>query len=131
MSDRTVQKTVTFKYPFTLAGYKPALPAGTYKIEIDEERINNLSFQAFLRTQVTLLLPEGLTLPGVTENLNFPPHELWAALERDRRACQNARNNSLRATRKAALERIAIECAENEGMPPRDIRGYQSVNWIG
>lgn len=118
MNERTVEKTVTFQYPFVLAGYTPAFPPGTYKIEIDEERIDSLSFQAFLRTRVTFFVPEYLTRPGEAESLNFPPQELWAALDRDRNACQKARIVSLRATRKAALDRIAIERAENEGMRP-------------
>lgn len=118
MTGRTIQKTLHFFYPFVLPGYVPKLPAGRYRVDINEEPISGLSFQAFLRKQVTLYLPPGLPPPGTSESLSFAPQELWHALAKDRNTHRAAKVRRLRQARRRALDQVALERAENEGMLP-------------
>ncbi|WP_286828833.1 MULTISPECIES: hypothetical protein [Kordiimonas] len=118
MTRRTIQQTVHFIYPFVLPGYGPKLPAGSYRVDIDEEPISGLSFQAFLRKQVTLYLPPSLSPRGSSESLSFAPQELWHALAKDRNTRRAAKVRRLRQARRKALDQVALERAENEGMLP-------------
>ena len=46
MTTRTTETTVTFRR-FHAGGARGAQPAGTYRVETDEERLEGLSFDAF------------------------------------------------------------------------------------
>ncbi len=82
MTSRTTTSTVTFAYPFILAGYSDELPAGDYKIFVDEDLVENLSFAAYRRTATHLRI-EGQTGAGRTEMRPIDPENLEAALWRD------------------------------------------------
>ena len=77
---RTTQMTVTFKAPFVLTGCDAEQPAGTYRIETDEERLEGMSFPAYRRVQTLIHLH---SRTGVTQIIKINPDDLDAALQRD------------------------------------------------
>ena len=85
MTTRTTETTVTFRRPFTLAALDGAQPAGTYRIETDEERLEGLSFDAFQRVATMLHLPAMSATGGRRQVITVDPAELAAALEADSR----------------------------------------------
>jgi len=83
MATRTTHATVTFRRPFTLSSLDGPQPAGTYRLETDEEQIEGLSFNAFRRTSVMLHLPANAA-PGVTRQVvPVDPQEFADALLAD------------------------------------------------
>jgi len=80
---RTRRETVTFERPFSLRGVGRTVPPGTYVVDIDEELLEGLSFDAYRRCATTIFLP---TQPGggSGELFEIDPAELAAALKRDR-----------------------------------------------
>jgi hypothetical protein len=57
MSERVARESVTFAEPFFVAGLGRRQPAGTYDIEIIEELIEGLSFQAYRVVSTSIVLP--------------------------------------------------------------------------
>lgn len=83
MSTRTTETTVTFRRSFTLLALEGVLPAGTYRLVVEEEQISDLSFIAFRRTATLLHLPAD-PAPGVTcQVVSVSPDELAEALAAD------------------------------------------------
>jgi len=83
MSTRTTNSAVTFRRPFSLSSVDGVQPAGTYRLEIEEERIEGLSFNAFRRTATTLFLPAD-PAPGATRfTVQVDARELEEALALD------------------------------------------------
>ena len=76
MSVRTRRKLMTFAQPFLLRAIDSLLPAGTYKMDIDEELIDGLSFLAYRRTATWLHLPSITTMSGTSEMILVQPSEL-------------------------------------------------------
>ncbi len=79
MTLRTSCTTVTFTRPFLLKGIDAEQPAGTYRIETEEEALEGLSFLAYRRVSTTIFLP---TLPGSAVSgrvVTIDPLELEAA----------------------------------------------------
>lgn len=86
MTTRTLETTETFSRAFALSEVDCPLPAGTYRIDVDEEEIPGLSFLAFRRTATTLHC-RALSAPGGrSEMFRINPDALAAVLEADRRA---------------------------------------------
>lgn len=83
MTIRTSEKTVTFKFPFTLRELGEAQPAGVYSVETDEERLEGTSFPAYRRVATRIRLHESPDHPGVVQIPRIDPKELEAALQRD------------------------------------------------
>ena len=83
MTTRTTETTVTFRRPFTLAALDGAQPAGTYRVETDEELLSGLSFDAFQRVATMLHLPAMSAPGGRRQVITVDPAELSAALEAD------------------------------------------------
>lgn len=79
MATRTESKDVVFVRPFILDGMDAVQPAGTYRVETDEERIDALSFPAWRRVRTSILIGE----PGTTQYLPIDPEQLHEALMRD------------------------------------------------
>lgn len=85
MTDRNTEVMVTFKHPFTLTSVGDTLPAGSYRIETEEQEIPGLSFVAFRRTATLLHVP-AISMPSSQHRLiRIDPGELEAALEADSR----------------------------------------------
>ncbi len=85
MTTRTTESTVTFRRPFTLAAIDGVQPAGTYRIETDEERLEGLSFDAFQRVATMMHLPAMSAPNGRRQVITIDPTELSTALEADGR----------------------------------------------
>ncbi len=85
MSIRSSSSTVTFAGPFVLSGYPDSLPAGEYKVIIEEEHLQGVSFEAFRRTATYLMVG---VRTGVMEMRLITEHDLKLALNRDRPANQ-------------------------------------------
>lgn len=79
METRTTHSTVTFGRPFRLAGMEDAAPAGVYKLDVEEEKLDTMSFESWRRTAVTLQVARA----GVTEYVALNPDDLREALRRD------------------------------------------------
>jgi hypothetical protein len=54
-------------------------PAGRYKVDLEEERLDSLTVEAWRQTAVTLQI----TSAGATDYLNVDPRDLHDALLRD------------------------------------------------
>ncbi len=83
MTTRGRETTATFSKAFALSEVDRPLPAGTYRIVVDEEDILGLSFVAFRRTATMLYLPALSAPSGVNEMFLVNPDELAEALEVD------------------------------------------------
>ena len=79
METRTIQSTVTFGRPFQLAGMDRIAPAGVYRLDVEEQKLDTLTFESWRRTAVILQV----TRAGMTEYVALAPQEFRDALERD------------------------------------------------
>lgn len=84
MTTRLTRELMTFLHPFYLDEIEDDLPAGTYEIEIEQERIDGASFYAYRRTS-TVLVVRPTSSNGLSRNryINTAPASLKAALDRD------------------------------------------------
>ena len=104
-----------------MRGFDGVLPAGTYDVETDEERLESISFPAYRRILTLIHLHPKL---GLTQSLEIDPNELDAALMRDQAAeeitvCRDAGQKTLNGTAEPhgdGADRQAIERGEDEGM---------------
>ena len=78
MSTRTSTSSVVFTHPFTLPGLGRFYPAGSYRLDADEEQLD-VSFEAWHRIATTIFLAEG---PSRMAWL-VTPADLAAALDAD------------------------------------------------
>jgi hypothetical protein len=83
MRDRSSENSVRFRGAFTLKGVDRPLPAGVYRIVTDEAALDGISFLAYQRVSTSIVVPIG---EGSEEITPIEPHELEAALQRDRLA---------------------------------------------
>jgi len=83
MTIRTTETSVTFRRPFRLRGVGRELPAGAYRVETDEELLQNTSFLAYQRVATMLHLPPTASSPIFASILKVDGNELEAALLRD------------------------------------------------
>ncbi|WP_411033664.1 hypothetical protein [Shinella sp. BYT-45] len=83
MADRTTETTITFAHPFSLSSLVTPLEAGTYRLVVDEELIEGLSFPAYRRTGTHLEIPAISVLTGKRQFLQVTRAEIEAALSRD------------------------------------------------
>ena len=83
MTTRSRETTLTFSKAFALSDVDSPLPAGTYRVVVDEEDITGLSFLAFRRVATMLQVPALSAPGGTTEMFLVNPDELAAALEAD------------------------------------------------
>lgn len=80
MMTRTSHSTVSFQRPFRLEGMDAAAPAGSYKVDLEEERLDTLTTEVWRQTAVILQIATA----GVTEYLTVDPQALRDAILRDR-----------------------------------------------
>lgn len=79
METRTTHSVVTFSRPFRLAGMDGLALAGSYHVDMEEEKLDTLSFESWRQTAAILEVPRA----GVTEYLPVDPQDLREALARD------------------------------------------------
>jgi hypothetical protein len=83
MSMRSIERTLTFRQPFSLSAVDGPLPAGQYRVVTEEEPLEGLSFAAWQRVRTLLFLPAN-SLPGKARQVvPIDPKELDAALAAD------------------------------------------------
>jgi hypothetical protein len=56
-----------------------AAPAGSYKVDLEEERLDTLTVESWRQTALVLQI----TTAGITEHITVDPQELRDALSRD------------------------------------------------
>lgn len=121
MITHTTCSHVQFQRSFKVNGYRKSLPPGRYKVEMEEEWIEGLSFKALRRMQLRLYLPVDPKHPGTSETLVMEnPQDLYVALANDKKAANEAAHKEVRALfkgiRATDFDLRARETAENEGM---------------
>lgn len=85
MSESRIESTVTFHHPVMLRDFETPQPAGTYRLVIDMEELQGLSFTAMRRTGVRLYLPD-LSIPGLpTSVVTMTQRDLDALIANDAR----------------------------------------------
>lgn len=84
MEFRTRQTTVHFNATFKLPGLDMVQPAGDYRVDHDEEQIENVSRQAWRRIDTIIHLPAINEKGSKRQMLSISPSDLDAAIERDR-----------------------------------------------
>lgn len=80
MDSRIRSQRLTFAHPFPVDGRDELQPAGSYLVEIDEERLEGLSFVAWRRVQATIRLDGPPLRPGVIERVAIGTEALEVAL---------------------------------------------------
>jgi hypothetical protein len=83
MTDRTRETEITFVHPFELSSLMVPLEAGTYRLIVDEEEIEGLSFSAFRRTSMHIEIPAIAASIGTRQRLRVSSEEIEAALAKD------------------------------------------------
>jgi hypothetical protein len=78
---RTKTRTVSFTRPFALSGIDGLLPAGSYRVDTNEETIDSLSRLAWRRVATTIEVEAN----GETKILTISPAEMDELLR-----CDNA-----------------------------------------
>lgn len=79
MTIRTTRSEVTFAAPFNLPELEAVQPAGTYKVETDEEIVEGNERTVYIRKATLLYITSG----GSTSVISVDPANLAAALARD------------------------------------------------
>lgn len=110
MTIRTTPSTVTFTKPFVLDGLEEEQPAGTYDIDVDEERLDGLSFSAYRRVQTLIHLHPKTGNPSLVQTMKIDPDDLEAALKRDRALADGGTVQDLHET--AAANEAEDACRE-------------------
>ncbi|MBN8293256.1 hypothetical protein JI664_14875 [Rhodobacter sp. NTK016B] len=86
MAMRSTTTTVTFDHPFFLSGYPDELPAGTYDVIVEEERLEGLSFEAYRKTATYLAVNGRGRMAGRSELRAISERDLDMALGFDRKS---------------------------------------------
>lgn len=83
MTTRTIRSIAVFNSAFNLGGIDGKLPAGSYRIESEEELIESVSFVAFRRVETTIELPAIGSVSLKRQVVAIDPLDLAMAQERD------------------------------------------------
>ena len=82
MTMRTTNQTLTFRRPFCLKGVDRLLPPADYRVRIDEELIEGLSFSAYHRVSTVIFVPA--PSGSAVEMVTIDPLDLQRAQDQDR-----------------------------------------------
>ena len=136
MTIRTSEKTVTFKFPFTLRELSEAQPAGVYSVETDEELLEGMSFPAYKRIATRIRLHESPDHPGVVQIPRIDPIELEAALQRDAASAAipagdppHPATDAKAKRRDKAADIAAEERSEDDGMAEHREKSDDPAAW--
>lgn len=83
MTNRSADSVVTFRHPFAIGAYGSELPAGAYRLTVEEELIEGLSFAAFRQTSTVLEVPAIGVASAIRQYINVTRDDLDAALHKD------------------------------------------------
>jgi len=84
MTTRMTTSTVTFAHPFTLDEIETELPAGSYRVETEEETLDNVSFVAYRRVATHFFVPSRPGVSSTAQMWQIQPKGLERALSRDK-----------------------------------------------
>ena len=79
---RCTSVDITFAHAFSLKGVEGVVPAGTYRIDTEEEPIDGLSFLAWRRLATFIRIP--VHRSGTVQSFLIDPKNLAAAVAQDR-----------------------------------------------
>ncbi len=79
-----VTSMVTFNRPFVLDEIDSELPAGTYRVETEEETLDNISFIAYRRVATHFFAPSRPGVSSTAQMWMIHPKGLERALSRDK-----------------------------------------------
>jgi hypothetical protein len=91
MTMRTTNRTVTFHRPFCLKVVDRLLPPADYRVMIDEELIEGLSFSAYHRVSTVIFVPA--PNGSAVEMVTIDPLDLQDAQDRDARTLSMQHEN--------------------------------------
>jgi len=80
---RASTSRLTFPHPFMLSGYSDELPAGTYDVRTEEERIEGPGFIAYRRSATYLVTPHTRCRAGRDGMRRITEADLASALSPD------------------------------------------------
>lgn len=83
MTTRTTQSTITFTKSFLVDGMEESQPPGDYRVDVDEELLEGLSFLAYRRTAALLHLPAISPSRSWEQVIRLAPAELDAMMQFD------------------------------------------------
>lgn len=83
MANRSVESFVTFRRPFSVGNDVSDQPPGAYKLLIEEELIEGLSFSAYRRVSTVLEIPAMGIVSAVRQFINVTQSDINKALEND------------------------------------------------
>jgi hypothetical protein len=83
MTTRTRESLVSFRRPFTLRNWDGTLPAGTYRVLIDEAEVADISFLAYHRVATLMHVPAVSTVSATHSVIDVDPDDLDRALAAD------------------------------------------------
>lgn len=83
VTERTTVRLITFRHPFNLESLVAPLDAGTYRLVVDEELIEGLSFTAYRKVATHLEIP-AISVEAVRrQSLKVSSDEIASALRID------------------------------------------------
>ena len=83
MIERTTTSEITFAHPFALSSLVVPLQAGTYRLVVDEELIEGISYVAYRRVAAHLEIPAISVEAGTRQFLQVSADEIASALRND------------------------------------------------
>jgi hypothetical protein len=84
LTSRVTSRTVTFVRPFRLDELEHELPAGRYRVETEEETLDNVSFIAYRHVSTHIFVPPLFAISDGTQMCLIHPEGLTRALSLDR-----------------------------------------------
>lgn len=83
MLEKTTEKLIDFNHPFSIGALVTPLEAGTYRLTVDEELIEGLSFPAYRTVASHLEIPAVGHSLGRSQYLQVTVDEIEEALKAD------------------------------------------------
>lgn len=83
MVEKTTIREITFAHPFVLSSLVAPLQAGTYRLVVDEELLEGLSFSAYRRVATHLEIPAISVEAGKRQFLQVSAAEIESVLRND------------------------------------------------
>jgi len=93
MTTRTSSKILNFEHPFIIGTLTELQPAGSYRVDTEEELIEGLSFVAYKRISTVIHLHSKSKLKTLTRALTITPKDLDIAVRKDKAANGNILKN--------------------------------------
>jgi hypothetical protein len=96
LPERTTLTTITFLRPFSLTDVDGVQPAGNYTVETIDKTLDNLSFIAYRRVSISIMLPAIGVAARQRQVIFIDPLELAAAQKGDAQPGEGPRRSARR-----------------------------------